>query len=128
GVEVSDGEKAVTAEIEQLRHAFGLSVQEDHHDHGHHGRVHEICSKVKLTDEQKVALRDAVIEYKKERIQLAAEKKIAGLNYLSAVLKDEAVKADAETAGTALTENATKTSESKVEFANDLLFDILTAE
>src|SRR5688500_20094624 len=72
---------AITAEIELTGHAFGLSEREDHHDDDH-SRVREICSKVKLTDDQKVAVRDALIEHKKERIQLAAEKKIAALNYL----------------------------------------------
>jgi hypothetical protein len=125
---------AITQEIETLGAALGTP-----HETSENTEVAEgsnpasamrrgPCKRITLDDTQKAALRTALYEHKKERISIRAEVKTTHLTYAHTVSSSTSTRAEAEAAGAALTAAVGKGATSKMEFANKVLYDILTAE
>lgn len=83
------------------------------------------CAKVNATEDQKKALMTSILGYKRDMIMLQAEAKVAMLDYLVSLANDTASRAGADSSGATLTAKATKIAERKVDFTNDVFFDVL---
>jgi len=122
---ISDDESAGISELnlEALEMAFDLdNARVDQWDAAHP------CGDIKLTDAQKASLKAAFVGYKKAQIQSQANLKIARIDYIMSLSDTKGTKTTAETAATAFGGAKAKISANHLGFANEILFDILTAD
>ena len=108
---------------------FDEMVADDHGGRAHHRRrAHEVCKQVKLEDAQKAQLKEALYQYKKDRIQQRAALKLAALEYGKVLGSATTEKTAAATAAQALQGGVAKLVETSTSFLNNVFFNILKPE
>ncbi len=110
--------------LEALEMSFDLDDARANQWHHHAGA----CGEIKLTDAQKDSLKIAFVGHKKAQIQSDAALKIARIDYILSLTDTKGTKTTAETASTAFGAAKAKISTNHMAFANEILFDILTAD
>ncbi len=130
--EVTAQDTAVVAESEDMQQdatqemleSFGAVSVTDTQKHKHP----KACAEVKLTDEQKKAMKEAFFTYKKENLQLHTNLKLAKMDYERNLASDKGDTATATKLGEDINKDVSALVSSHLALANQIFFTILTPE
>jgi len=120
-------EQSMNQDIDALRWTFGLEKDADEVLEASRSATGH-CQDINVTEAQKEKIETGIVTLIKANIQLKADLKIAGLDYMVSIFSKNGTKALAETASTAMGVSVQKMVLSHLNFANEVLFDILNTD
>lgn len=91
-------------------------------------KPHPSCEAVKLTPDQKTALKEAMYAFSKEAADIEADLKKGLIDYAHALSTTASSRDDGRASATAVTSAVTMASTKTTEFGLNVFFDILTPE
>ncbi len=104
-----------------------MGISQETWDHNGH-QMPQACQDVKLTDAQKQAIHMAMFDAQRAAVQLQANLKMSGMDYMKNLVAPEGNADQADKLGTDLSGNVAALVKNKLDFQNKVFFSILSPE